>query len=117
MKIKQVIEVEVDPEELWTEVFGSGYETWPWWNMVTFSEGDWETPGVAWLSIIDPDDYDSQPVVASVNMDRLVWAYEQAIATCVDACTGKPIYPGSDIDACVGDCILQIAVQGEVVYG
>ena len=114
MKIKHVIEVEVDPAELWSEVFGSGYETWPWWNMVTFSEGDWDTPGVAHLSIIDPDEgpLSTDVTVAEVNMERLVWAYEQAIATCVDACTGKAIYPGSDIDACVGDCILQIAVYG-----
>lgn len=116
------IEVEVDPEELWSSTFGSGFETWSWWRSVEFlDKADWDNPGKVRLKIADPDheEFSGKVKQRTVDMDRLLWAVGQAAATCVDACTGEPITLRKgrvDFDACVGDCVLQIAVLGRVMY-
>lgn len=112
--------VEVDPHELWESTFGSSFEQWEWWRSVEYLDGaDWDKPGMVRLGIDDPTGVEDTYTLV-VTMPRLLQAVEQAVNTCVDACTGQPINVKKgevDFDACVGDCILQIAVLGEVVYG
>jgi len=119
-KVKIMVPTTVDPEELWFATFGSGFESWHWWLRVEFLDGsDWDKPGRCGLAIMNPDDEDDA-VTYIVDMDRLLWAVEKTLTTSVDACTGAPIrviLGEVDFDACVGDCILQTAVLGEVVYG
>lgn len=110
-----------EQQELWECTFGSSFETFEWWAGVEYRDGaDWDKPGLVWLSIwVDPDDHRVGKTNKLVGMDDLLWAIEQAKKLCVDACTGRPIttVPGEvDFDACVGDAILQIAVQGEVIF-
>jgi hypothetical protein len=116
------IDIEVDPDELWFCTFGSSFETWDWWANVEYLDGaDWDKPGKVRLSIwTDPDDHRVGKTNKTIDIDDLLFAVERAVVECVDACTGRKIVvtPGDvDFDACVGDCILQIAVLGEVVFG
>lgn len=112
--------VDVDPQELWEATFGSSFEVHEWWVGIEYVNGaDWDKPGVAHLEIDDPEQ-PGRSCFRDVDMDRLLWAVAKATAECRDACTGNAINPAKgevDFDACVGDCILQIAVLGEVVYG
>ncbi len=104
--------------ELWCATFGTSGEEYSWWHEVTFLEGDWDEPGVVRLGIEDPD----QPrntIKKIVTYDDVEAAALKAMSTSVDACTGLGISISADMDwdACVSDCVLQIAVLGEVVYG
>lgn len=106
-------------QEIWENAFGTSGETFSWWREVTFLEGDWDVIGRVRLGIEDPED-ESRTVTKTVGISVVMAAARLAAETCVDACTGRKIsVHGEDLDwdACVSDCVLQIAVLGEVVYG
>ena len=100
-------------EPLWTQVFGSGWETFPWWSQVTFIEGDWDTEGVAVVVHTPPDDPDEPSTTHRLTPANIRAAYLVA----------KDHYSGGtfrlfedDIDAIAGDAILQLACFGTLVY-
>lgn len=102
-------------DELWSEVFGSGYEAVvdEWLVAERFIDGDWETPGTVQLVVEDPEE--DGHITKAIDADDLYRAYEIAVERGYNHC-GSPIND-QDFDACVGDIILQIAVYDEVVYG
>ena len=105
-------------QQLWEMTFGTSGESFSWWSNLKFIEGDWDTPGIASIAIEDPDD-EARLVFAELRIADIRAAAEKARETCVDACMGSAISldEEADWDACVSDCVLQMAVLGEVVYG
>lgn len=100
-----------DDAELWSRIFGAEGTSWEWWTGERYLSGDWETPGVVRLTIQDPDDEDEPPVSRDIDLELLIAAVQAA-----------PIHVQNDVmndnvDAGSADCILQIAVLGEIVYG
>lgn len=98
-------------QSLWSQVFGSGFETFSWWRKsAAFTEGSWDVPGVAVLEVEDPDDSVGMPLTFTVNDADLNSA----------AAVVKALYPHvfeDDIDAVAADIIVQTACFGEVIYG
>lgn len=108
----------VSTEDLWSATFGSSGEEFPWWEKISFTSGNWETPGKAIVVGEDPEDEDAR-IICVVGTTDIRRAYNKAChAGMVDACTGHPIndMDVSDFDACVADLILQLAVYGKEVY-
>lgn len=108
--------ITLDAVDLWSAVMGSGWETWPWWQSVKYLEGDWDVPGRVQVAVANPDDPESSTDIAQVDLDALILAVKiVAAGDYVDACTGQDI-DWEDVDACVGDLVMQIAVLGEETY-
>lgn len=114
MSSKIVLPVEVDAEDFWSNVLGSAWETWDWWVRLDYSEGsDWDKLGEITITAQDPnaDWEDEQPTITkTLTVEDLAAAY------------GKCISEGhrfnlEDLDASDGDCVIQMAMFGEVVYG
>lgn len=106
-------------EELWSNIFGGGWDTLPWWSdFVYFDGADWDRIGRVRLTALDPDSGVTDEVSKTLGIDDLATAYARCItAGYVDACTGRPITLDlTNTDACVSDTVLQMAVLGEVVY-
>lgn len=100
--------VDVDARELWSNVFGSGFETYPWWDAVEYYDGaDWDTPGSVRLWVIDPDTGESEGR-GTVTVFRLAEAVSKLphIAS-----------RWHDMDADDADQVLQMAILGEVRFG
>lgn len=96
---------------LWEEVFGSGYEEVSDWIVgERFTSGDWETPGKVLISY-----QDRHGVICKKELtpDDLNKAYDKVVnyRHCGNT-VGE-----QDIDACAADIILQMALQGGVIYG
>jgi len=114
-KKQVVIPITVDAAEFWSAIFGAEPFIWPWWVKVDYAEGcDWETPGEVTITVADPDDAEDS-TTKTLTLEDLVAAYLIALEQ----------YPRSvgvgwetpDFDSESSDLILQIAVQGEVVFG
>lgn len=115
----KTVTMTVDPNELWSNVFGTAGDSFWWWRIVDFIEGDWDTVGKVRLGIANPDD-ETKIKTKTVGIDDVVAAVSKVLDKGYrDACTGKPIAVGPDMDwdACTSDCVLQVLVLGEVVYG
>jgi hypothetical protein len=105
----------VDKNELWADVFGSGWEYSPWWISVDFTNGDWEEHGEAVIKYLDPDDADEQQTATkTVTITDLANACSKLETQGWTHCGGEGL---SDPDACTSDAVLQVAVFGELVYG
>lgn len=99
--------------ELWTAVFGSSWETWGWWKIEEWLDGDWDAPGAVLLGIDDPQK-DGVLVHRVIRPADLIAAYEQAKA---DGFSPEGEDDSHfDFDAIAGDVILQYAMFGEAVY-
>ena len=123
--------------ERFSAVMGACPTIWSWWRGVEFHGGDWDDPCDVTFTIEDPDD-DRKVVVKRVTAKQIVRALGTACRTVpalegVDPYSGRTGGPGSpvcpqgqqwqrsgedlDLDAGQADCVLQVAVLGEVVYG
>lgn len=109
------IAVEVPDSEVWSQVFGSAFDAYPWWRHVHFHNGaSWEVPGTVTLTIDDPDEPEGTAgcVMALVDVRMLEEAINKAL--------GQDMIP-NDVEAWdsadYADTILQIAVLGDVYYG
>lgn len=100
-----------EDDSLWSQVFGSGWETFEWWANYTFIEGDWDVEGVVVITHQDPDDTEGAATNHRIDAAALKAAYRKV---------GQK-YPhllvDQDIDAGLGDVIVQVACFGDVVYG
>lgn len=131
VKIEVKVAKSVDAVDLWSAVFGSGWETVASWLRKVKLEGDeadWDVPGAVTITAENPhaliDDIDDDPTIeATLVLEDIAKAVSEVLAEGYrDACTGQPITLdpedlGGDWDACVGNVILQQAVYGEVIYG
>jgi hypothetical protein len=113
------ITVDVEAEELWSSVFGSGFESDPvndeWLRGFRFIQGDWETPGLIELDYLGEDErYHKQ----TYNVHDLAGALSTAIAKSYHhvPCGGKIDADFSNYDSCVGDLLLQVMVYGEETF-
>lgn len=123
--------IEVNPEEVWEQAFGTSGETWGWWVSIDFFDGaTWEADngGFVRLTITDPDDADADDAEqGTITKDVRVADVLAAVQTAVDkgyldTCTGTPLANkltegDLDWDACTSDVVLQVAVLGDVIYG
>lgn len=105
------VEIIKDAEDLWSSVFGSAWETCPWWVGVKYLEGGWNVPGRVRITPEDPDTGErGEPVI--VDLPALAEAVGWYIASGYESMCAL-----EDLDAVYGDVIIQKAVFGEVVYG
>lgn len=108
--------VELNAEELWSAVWGSGFESDPvtrnWLKQYTFVEGDWDRLGV--VQIWTHEDGD----LGTFTVDDLA----NALAIAVNGgyhhvpCGGRISTDLDEIDSCVADLLLQLMVYGEERY-
>lgn len=107
------ITIEIDDADLWSEIFGSGFEKYPWWDAVDYlSDANWETPGAVALTLIDPDTpQDPRRGGYGVVETRHL---EKAASEVLQTYPHRNIF---DMDAELADMILQTAVAGRVIFG
>ena len=109
-----VVPLAMDADEVWSDVFGSGYEYSPWWYKVTFSSGaDWDKAGTATIKHWSKDSEDTLETT-KITVEDLAKAYATLIAEKWTHCNGCGL---DDPDACSSDVVLQMAVFGEIIYG
>ena len=106
---------EFDAEELWSAVFGSAWETWDWWWSIKYIDCNWDVVGKVKIVACDPDDEDAPKVTKTIGLDDIVKAIESLTAR--DYFTVARDLKELDFDACSGDCVIQEAIFGEVIYG
>lgn len=106
----------IDADEFWSSVMGSGWETYTWWQSVAYiDDSDWNVPGSVAVTIDNPEGAGVRKATIDVAVLAAAWNTLVA-ADHRDACTGRR-FDIEDVDACVGDAVMQHAVLGEVVYG
>jgi hypothetical protein len=103
--------LEVDEQELWSAVFGSGWESFGChWHEVEWLEGDWDKVGKVRLVAID--EHTEETTEAVITIDTLLRALPIA---------NKQVYMDlfdfEEYDSICGDAILQVCVLGKVIYG
>jgi hypothetical protein len=117
-KVDLKVLVSFPAELVWSSVFGSAFETWSWWTAFTFIDGDWETPGHVALSIENPDG--GEDITKVLTIVEIVEAFQQALdrkyisPNCMYLSIREP---DIDLDAEMGDVILQIAMLGDATFG
>lgn len=115
MSEKVIISIQMEAEEVWSNVLGSAWEDWDWWQEIKYSDGSsWDKVGEITVSITDPDDENGEKVITkTLNVHDLAKAYGELVAENYGG-TNLNIH---DLDAVYGDCVLQQAIFGEVIYG
>jgi hypothetical protein len=110
-----IVPVQMEAEEVWSNVLGSAWEDWDWWQKIEYSEGsDWDKVGEITVSITDPNDEEEEQVITkTLGVQDLANAYAELVSKNYGG-TNLNIH---DLDAVYGDCVLQQAVLGDVVYG
>jgi hypothetical protein len=117
-KVDLKVVVSFPAELVWSSVFGSAFETWSWWTTFNFLDGDWETPGHVALGIENPDG--GEDITKVLTIVEIVQAFQQALdlgyisPNCMYLSTREP---DIDLDAEMGDVILQIAMIGDPTFG
>lgn len=106
----------INKDDLWSDVFGSGWEEAHAFRDVEFLDGcDWETNGQAKVTCLDPDDPSEQETMTAViTVIDLANAWSDLTTRGFTHCHGLPL---DSADACTSDAILQQAVYGDIVYG
>jgi hypothetical protein len=128
------IELPVDAEELWLQLFGCGYESDPvnrnWLMNTEFAQGsDWNKMGVATIWYIpEGKDYDNEKYWGKnykkhcaskvVTISEIATALSKAMSEGYNhvPCGGKIDTDFDRWDSCVGDILLQLICYGKEVY-
>jgi hypothetical protein len=106
---KVLLPLWVDVETLWSWVFGSGFESCPWWLDHSYLSGNWETPGrVEVISWSVQGEGEGDPIRTEVTPETLIEAWTRAIRF-----REMDI---EDLDSDDGDVVLQLAVYGAQFY-
>lgn len=103
------ISIEVDDNELWSEVFGAGVESMGWWLIEFGDNTGWDRAGTVTVTLTDPDTGD----VAG----RKVLTIDHVAAAVSQAHEQGYRINWTDMDAYDADTVLQIALLGKVVFG
>ena len=93
--MKITIPKRIDADELWSDVFGSGWETYEWWYGHRYEDGEGQ-------------------YITPITIDDLVLAYTRLSQSDYTHCGGFTL---DAPDACTGDAILQLCIYGELVFG
>lgn len=106
------VPVQLNAEYFWSNVLGSGWETWDWWVSVDYAEGsDWDKVGEVIITAWDGETEGEATITKTLTLNDLVDAYKK----CVEE-NGYSLNP-DDLDAEQGDAIIQTAIYGETIYG
>lgn len=97
-------------------IMGACGTMWSWWVNVEYHGGDWDDPSDITFTVEDPDD-ERKVIVKRVTPRQIVRALGTAVRTVPSMKHIDPYDEDLDLDASDADCVLQIAVLGEVVYG
>jgi hypothetical protein len=112
---KILVMTPVNRDELWSSIFGSGYEysTEGWLYSIDFTEGDWEKHGVAVVKYEDPDTGTAtRRTLTIADLANAVSDLNEQGWTHCDGCVIL-----EDDDACVGDAVIQQALFGDLIFG
>ena len=128
------IELPVDAEELWSQLFGCGYESDPvnhnWLMNTEFAQGSgWDKMGVATIWYIPEDgddqdekywgdDYKDYCDSKIVTIKEVSQALSKAMLEGYNhvPCGGKIDTDFNRWDSCVGDILLQLICYGKEVW-
>jgi len=116
------VKTKINGNKLWSAVFGSAFETMPWWKALKFVDCDWDQMptnlvGHVRVGIDDPEFEEGEKIqFEDIRIEHLVKGLEICIEKGYHHC-GIPISVDLDYDSCAGDVILQCAIFGELVYG
>jgi hypothetical protein len=128
------INIPIDEQEIWSALWGSGYETDPVnhnWLMSTefLGEADWDKMGTAQVWFIPEgedesdekfwaDDYQEHCAVVQVTIEDIKNAVAKAMTLKYYhvPCGGKIDYDTEEWDSCVADILLQIICYGKEVW-
>jgi hypothetical protein len=109
---KVLVPIYIDKDELWSEVFGSAYESMDWWLDEEFLTGDWEHHGEVRISY---EDEDENPQKMILKIEDIARGYALALENGYHHCGSYVDI--RNMDACAGDIVLQCAIFGQVIYG
>jgi hypothetical protein len=114
MSEKITIPLEIDADEVWSDIFGSGWEHSDWWVRITHhDDGAWDKPSPITVKHWGRDD-DTVIEVTHLTVEQVLTAYAKLLGERYTHCGGCPL---DDPDACTSDAVLQFAVFGEFIYG
>ena len=112
---KVLICVAKDKDEVWSNVFGSGWEYLDWITSVTYKEGDWDTHGIAVVTYLDPEDPREEATLSKeLTVVDLANAWSNLTTSGWVHCGEESL---DEPDACSTDAVLQQALFGELIYG
>jgi hypothetical protein len=112
--MKVTIPVQVDAAELWSNVFGSGWDSWWWWRGVKYlGSADWDKPGLVSITAADPELWDDERD-ATITKTFSITDLTKSVAWWMERHPEQDI---EDFDGDSGDCIVQHMIYGEVVWG
>lgn len=103
--------------ERFSAIMGACGTMWSWWLGVEYHGGDWDDPSDITFTVEDPDGDGDKVIVKRVTPRQIVRALGTACRTIPSMRHIDPYDPDLDLDAGDADCVLQIAVLGDVVYG
>jgi len=116
---KVKVPIEVPAEELWSAVFGSGFESDPvsneWLSGFRFIEGSWDIPGLVEIQYLDKEGslqrnfYTAHDLASALGV-AMSKEYNHV------PCGGKIDTDFSNYDSCVADLLLQVMVYGEETF-
>ena len=116
---KVKIPVEVPAEELWSAVFGSGFESDPvsseWLKGFRFIEGSWDVPGLVELWYINTEGSFQKSFYTAHDLAGALGVAMSKEYNHVP-CGGRIGMDFSNYDSCVADLLLQVMVYGEEVF-
>ena len=101
--------------ERFSAIMGACPTTWPWWRGVTYHGGGWDDPCDITFAVDNPE---GEGVLKKrLSARQVVRALAAAAHSVPSMKHVNPYDPDLDLDADTADCVLQVAVFGEVVYG
>lgn len=103
-----------DKDEVWSDVFGSGYWDIEWIRGVEFVDCSWDKHGTANVTYIDPDGDGEETTTQSITVIDIANAMSNLTTMGWTHCGGDTF---SEPDVCSTDAVLQVALMGEFVYG
>lgn len=117
MENKVIVPVKIDADDFWAAVFGSAWEMWDWWIDYEFlNDADWDKAGLVKIIGLDPEDENLQ-IEKTLDLDILVKSYNELVKTNETPNISLVSLGELDFDAGDGDCIIQKAFYGKVIYG
>lgn len=109
--IAVTIKRQMPPEDLWSMVCGSAWESWSWWRLLDYDGGDWDKPCNLWVLVENP--YEDGLLSAVITLPDILRALEELS----DHRMVMQCLLNDDFDAVYGDAVMQQAIFGDIVFG
>lgn len=113
------IKRQMPPENLWSMICGSAWESWPWWYGWVYEGGDWDKPCDLWVLVDNPDYVGDSPLAADRCVSALITLPDliRALEELADHRAVMEALIDDDFDAIYGDAVMQQAIFGDIVFG